>query len=55
MRDKNSPPQPRRGGRDLKKESREATFGGADGVVWSRIPGQHHPVCADHGGFAAFS
>src|SRR5688572_11867313 len=32
----NSPPQPRRGGRDI-KQSREATLAGADGVVLARI------------------
>jgi hypothetical protein len=30
-----SPPQPRRGGRDIKKK-RAATSDGADGVVWSK-------------------
>ena len=28
------------------RRSSEASFDGADGVVWSRNPGPHHPVCA---------
>src|SRR5688572_21951351 len=48
----NSPPQPRRGGRDIKK-NRGATLLERTGWCWSRNPGQHHPVCAFQGCFAA--
>jgi len=49
---RNSPPQPRRGGRDIKKIAKLLI--GADGVVLveENNPGQHHPVCAFKGGFA---
>jgi len=51
---KGSPPQQRRGDRDIKKMSR-SSFEGAGGVVLVRkYLGQHHPVCAGYGGSAAF-
>src|SRR5262249_37513120 len=52
---KSSPPQPRRGGLDIKKMSRSilgwSGRGGA-GPSNNRCLDQHHPVCAKQGGFA---
>ena len=42
---RDSPPQPRRGGRDLKKISRSSLWSGRGGVG-QEFPGQHHPVRA---------
>ena len=54
----NSPPQPRRGGRDINKNIAKPPLMERTGWCWSRkclIVDQHHPVCAGLGGFAAFS
>ena len=55
----NSPPQPRRGGRDINKNIAKPPLMERTGWCWSMkmflVVDQHHPVCAGLGGFAAFS